>query len=141
MPPTPTPWSSRPVGGGLAAGTALAADGRHVVSVEPEHCCCLHEAFAAGEPVDATVDSVAASALGASRAGDLPFAVLRAHGAASVLVDDTQILAARDRLWDAFRIAVEPAAAAPFAAWLAGRVPGELPCLVLCGANSTWQPA
>lgn len=29
---------------------------------------------------------------------------------------------------------------APFAAWLAGRVPGELPCLILCGANTDWTP-
>jgi hypothetical protein len=26
------------------------------------------------------------------------------------------------------------------AAWLAGRVPGEHPCLVLCGANDDWTP-
>ena len=30
-------------------------------------------------------------------------------------------------------------AAAPFAAWLAGRVPGRHPCLVLCGANDAWR--
>jgi threonine dehydratase len=43
-------------------------------------------------------------------------------------------------LWDQFRIAVEPAAAVPFAAWRAGRVGGELPCLILCGANTDWSP-
>jgi len=53
----------------------------------------------------------------------------------SVLVADAEIVAAQDRLWDEFRLAVEPAAAATFAAWLAGRVPGERACLVLCGAN------
>ncbi|WP_243741073.1 serine/threonine dehydratase [Streptomyces sp. 8K308] len=128
-------------GGGLAAGTALASAGRRVVAVEPEHCRCLHDALAAGEPVDSAVDSVAASATGASRAGAAPFAVLAAHDVSSVLVGEEQILQARDRLWEECRIAVEPAAALPFAAWLAGRVPGDLPCLVLCGANAEWTAA
>jgi threonine dehydratase len=128
-------------GGGLAAGTALAAEGRRLVTVEPEHCRCLHDALVAGKPVDSAVDSVAASALGASRVGNVPFGILSAYGAESLLVEDEQLLRARDRLWDECRIAVEPAAAAPFAAWLAGRVPGALPCLVLCGANSDWVPA
>ena len=90
----------------------------------------------AGRPVDAPVDSVAASALGATRVGDVPFAVLSAASVVSVLVTDAELLAAQDRLWEEFRLAVEPAAAAPFAAWLAGRVPGERACLVLCGANT-----
>jgi threonine dehydratase len=128
-------------GGGLTAGTALASAGRRVVAVEPEHCRCLHDALAAGEPVDSAVDSVAVSATGASRVGDVPFTVLAAHDVSSVLVSDEEILEARDRLWEECRIAVEPAAAVPFAAWLAGRVPGDLPCLVLCGANADWTAA
>jgi len=127
-------------GGGLAAGTALGSDARLTVAAEPERCCCLQEALAAGEPVDATVDSVAASALGATRVGDVPFAVLRDRPVRSVLVSDEELMAARDRLWEEFRLAVEPAAAVPFAVWLAGRVPGELACLVLCGANTDWVP-
>jgi threonine dehydratase len=35
---------------------------------------------------------------------------------------------------------VEPAGAVAFAAWLAGQVPGEHACLVLCGANASWIP-
>ena len=122
-------------GGGLSAGAALAAGGRTVVVVEPENCCCVHRALAAGRPVDSPVESVAASALGATRVGEVPFAVLSAAQAVSVLVTDAELLAAQDRLWEEFRLAVEPAAAVPFAAWLAGRVPGECACLVLCGAN------
>ncbi|MBW4716560.1 serine/threonine dehydratase [Saccharothrix obliqua] len=124
-------------GGGLAAGTALA--GRHVAAVEPENCRALHDALAAGEPVDSAVDSVAASALGATRVGRVPFDVLRSASVSSVLVSDAELLAARDRLWEEFRLAVEPAAAVPFAAWLHGRVPG-LACVVLCGANTDWTP-
>jgi threonine dehydratase len=123
-------------GGGLAAGAALAAGGRSVVVVEPEGCCCVHRALAAGGPVDGPVDSVAASALGATRVGEVPFAVLSSRDVVSVLVSDAELLAAQDRLWEEFRLAVEPAAAVPFAAWLAGRVPGERACLVVCGANT-----
>ena len=122
-------------GGGLSAGAVLGAGGRTVVVVEPENCCCVHRALEAGRPVDSAVDSVAASALGATRVGEVPFAVLSSAGVVSVLVTDAELLAAQDRLWEEFRLAVEPAAAVPFAAWLAGRVPGERACLVLCGAN------
>src|SRR3984885_6255248 len=60
-------------GGGLLAGVSggLAAIGHPavVVGVEPEGCPTLHAAVEAGEPVDVEADSVAASALGASRIG------------------------------------------------------------------------
>ncbi|PSK99033.1 threonine dehydratase [Murinocardiopsis flavida] len=128
-------------GGGLAAGVRQGCGDRLVVGAEPEGCQSLHAALAAGHPVDTTVDSVASSALGAARLGDIPFAVLEANPITPVLVDDAEIIAARDRLWTEFRIAAEPAAAVPFAAWLAGRVPGEHPCLVVCGANAEWTPA
>lgn len=126
-------------GGGLAAGTVLAAGDRPVYTVEPDGCCALHRAISAGTPIDSPVDSVASSALGATRTGDIPFAILRST-AHPVLVSDPEILAARDRLWEDFRLAVEPAAAAPFAALLAGHIPGNLPCLVLTGSNTDWTP-
>lgn len=130
-------------GGGLAAGSALAIGSRLLVAVEPERCRAVHDALAAGHPVDAPVQSVAASALGATRVGEVPFAVLQQREGttlASVLVSEKQILAARDRLWEECRLATEPAAAVPLAAWLAGLVPGELACLVVCGANAEWAP-
>jgi threonine dehydratase len=128
-------------GGGLAAGlrVSLGPD-RPVVAVEPEHCNSLHAAFSAGGPVDAPVDSAAASALGASRIGRITFALLSSGEVRLALVTEREIAWARDRLWEELRLAVEPAAAVPFAAWLAGRVPGRHPCLVLCGANTDWHP-
>ncbi|MCK2242253.1 MULTISPECIES: pyridoxal-phosphate dependent enzyme [unclassified Crossiella] len=126
-------------GGGLAAGLALGA-GRRIIAVEPEGCHCLHAALAAGQPVHTEVDSVAMSALGAAQAGDLTYAILRASGVESHLVSDAELLAARDRLWDEFRLAVEPAAAVPFALWLKDEVAAEHPCVVLCGANTDWTP-
>ncbi len=129
-------------GGGLAAGIAAAIDAeRTLVAVEPENCDALHVAFAHGAPADGPAEGVAASALGASRVGELAFAMLSSRPIELAHVTDEEILAARDRLWDELRIAVEPAAAAPFAAWLAGRVPGSRPCLVVCGANAAWTPS
>lgn len=128
-------------GGGLAAGTALGIGDRTTVVVEPEGCNALHAALNAGRPVDTEVNSVASSALGATRVGDLPFAILNSPRTLSVLVTDEELLAAQALLWEEFRLAVEPAAAVPLAAWLADRVPAELPCIVLCGANSAWTTA
>jgi len=134
-------------GGGLLAGVSGAVapadrrSPRRIVAVEPEGCPTLHAAVAAGEPVEVGADSVAASALGASRVGDLAFAAYHANPVTLALVSDEQILSARDRLWEEFRLAVEPAAATVFAAWLAGQVPGDSPCLVLSGANADWAPA
>ncbi|MDE3722879.1 threonine/serine dehydratase [Nocardiopsis sp. N85] len=126
-------------GGGLVAGVRLGADGREVVGVEPEGCRSLHAAMEAGRPVETPVDSVASSALGAATLGRVPFEVLRENPISRALVSDAEIIAAQDRLWSELRIATEPAAAVPFAAWLAGRVPGERPCLVVCGANARWD--
>jgi len=98
-------------------------------------------AGAALDQAHVEIDSVAADALGASRVGDVPFAVLRAHLLVPLLVTDRAILTAQARLWEEFRIAAEPSAAAPFAAWLAGRVPGARPCVVISGSNRDWTPA
>jgi len=127
-------------GGGLLAGIRAALPSYDLVGVEPPGCATLHAAVAAGRPVDVELDSVTVSALGATRLGLVPFEVLRARPVRLAMVDDAAILAARDQLWEDFRLAVEPAAAAPFAALLAGLAPGDHPCLVLCGANTGWQP-
>ena len=84
--------------------------------------------------------SVAASALGAARAGRHALAACESGVVRLAMVSDDQVISARDRLWEEFRLAVEPAAATVFAAWLAGQVPGDFPCLVLSGANADWTP-
>jgi len=128
-------------GGGLLAGVSGAVAPCPVVAVEPEGCPTLHAAVKAGGPVDVGADSIAASALGASRIGTLAFAAATANAVSLAMVTDEEIRAARDRLWEDFRLAVEPAAATVYAAWLAGRVPGENPCLLLSGANADWKPS
>lgn len=128
-------------GGGLLAGVTGAVAPLRVTGVEPEGCPTLHAAVKAGEPVEVGADSVASSSLGASVIGNLALAAAQAHDVGLAMVRDTEIVAARDRLWEEFRLAVEPAAATVFAAWLSGQVPGEQPCLVLSGGNADWTPA
>src|SRR5699024_4762943 len=102
-----------------------------------------------------TVDSVAADSLGARRATPLAVAAAQSNLVTSVLVDDEAIIAARTRLWDEHRLAVEHAAATALAGVsgagdsktevegniegaIDGYVPavGEKVCVVLCGANT-----
>jgi threonine dehydratase len=127
-------------GGGLLAGIAAAVEGRaRVVGVEPRTIPTLHAALEAGEPVQVGVSGPAADSLGASRLGDIAFAVATRTGAGSVLVEDAAIAEARTTLWDRYRLAVEPGGAAAYAALLSGvyvPAPGERVAVLLCGANT-----
>lgn len=83
-------------GGGLMTGVAAAAAGRaSVVGVEPATIPTLHAALAAGRPVDVEVSGIAADSLGATRVGDIAYAVAARTGVQTVLVDDADIIAAR----------------------------------------------
>jgi len=127
-------------GGGLMAGNATAVEGRAaVVGVEPSGAPTLHSALAAGGPVDVSVSGVAADSLGARRLGSIAWEVASRVGVGSVLVDDDTVLAARQAVWDRYRLVLEPGAAAPVAALLSGAyrpVAGERVAVVLCGANT-----
>jgi threonine dehydratase len=130
-------------GGGLCSGVALglagSRPGARVVAVEPTTCPTLHDALAAGAPLDVEVGGVAADALGASRLGDIAFAALSERGTTSLLVEDDAIIEARRWLWREVRIAAEPAGATALAAVLTGAyVPaeGERVCVVVCGGNA-----
>ncbi|GLY38502.1 threonine dehydratase [Amycolatopsis sp. NBRC 101858] len=127
-------------GGGLLAGIAAAVEGRaRVVGVEPHTAPTLHAALAAGEPVPVEVSGIAADSLGASRLGDIAFAVATRTGVGSVLVDDAAIAEARAALWDRYRLALEPGGATAYAALSTGAyhpAPGERVAVLLCGANT-----
>ena len=126
-------------GGGLAGGIAAWFAGRtRMVALEPERAPTLHAALAAGAPVDVEVSGIAADALGARRIGALAWEVAQRHPMSSLVLRDDDIVDAQRWLWQALKLAVEPAAALPLAAlrsgaWQAGA--GQRICLVLCGAN------
>lgn len=129
-------------GGGLVGGIAtwFGGGGCHVVACETFDTDAYAAAVEAGRPVDVSVSGVAADALGATRIGSLAFAALTAAGAESVLVDDDAVVAARQALWDRFRIVAEASAAVPIAAildkaWLPD--PDQHTGIVVCGANTT----
>jgi len=128
-------------GGGLIGGVAAWYRGRvRVVGVEPELSPTLTRALAAGRPVDAETDGIAADSLAPRRVGELGFPIAQAFVDRVVLVSDDAIVAAQRTLWDVARIVAEPGAAAPFAALIDGRyvpAPGERIGVVVCGANTT----
>lgn len=128
-------------GGGLFGGiaTAAAEHGLRVVAAEPEHCRALNAALEAGGLVDVPVSSVAADSLGARRVSANALHWARQRHVSSVLVSDDAIVAARRRLWNDHRLAVEHAAATAVAALDTGAyrpAPQEHTCVVLCGANT-----
>ena len=128
-------------GGGLIGGIAayLTKDVR-VVGAEPDGAPTLFRARRQGRPVDAPAEGVAADALAPRRIGELVFPITQDHVDEVVLVSDDAIRAAQARLWQAFRIAAEPAAAVGVAALLTGAYrpgPGEHVAVVISGANLT----
>jgi threonine dehydratase len=128
-------------GGGLIGGIAAWFETRvRVVAVEPEAAPTLHDAFAAGRPVDAPAGGIAADSLAPRQVGGLMFPIAQRFIGASVLVTDEAIEAAQSKLWDTLRVAAEPGGAAAMAALLSGRyrpAEGERVCVLLCGANTT----
>ena len=128
-------------GGGLIGGIAayLTKDVR-VVGAEPDGAPTLFRAREQGRPVDAPAGSIAADALAPRRIGELVFPITQDYVDEVVLVGDDAIRAAQARLWQAFRIAAEPAASVGVAALLTGAyrpAPGEHVAVVISGANLT----
>jgi threonine dehydratase len=128
-------------GGGLIAGVAAClADTVRVIGVEPVGAPTLTVARAEGKPADAPAGSIAADALAPRRVGDLVFPITESHVDDVVLVDDDSIREAQATLWQALRIAAEPAASVGVAALRSGAyrpAPGERVAVVISGANMT----
>jgi len=126
-------------GGGLIGGIAAWFGGdTRVIGVEPEGAPTLTRARAEGRPADAPAEGIAADALAPRRVGELVFPITQAYVEDVVLVDDPSILAAQRALWQAARIAAEPAASVGIAALLTGGykpAPGEHVAVVISGAN------
>lgn len=108
-------------GGGLLAGIV---EGLHrnglqqvpVVAVETEGAASFAAALAAGAPVTLAGISSIATSLGARRVMQHALDLAREHEIVSVVVSDTQAVAACSRFADALRVLVEPACGAALAA-------------------------
>jgi threonine dehydratase len=127
-------------GGGLLGGVASRlADAVRVVGVEPAAAPTLTMALAAGAPVDAPGEGVAADALAPRRVGELVFPIAQRYVDEVVLVDDDAIVEAQRALWRGMRLVAEPAAAVVLAALRSGAyrpAPDERVVVVVSGANT-----
>jgi threo-3-hydroxy-L-aspartate ammonia-lyase len=123
-------------GGGLLAGTALAAGERRVVGVEPEAGDDVRRSLEAGERVRIDVPQTIADGLQTTSPGAVPFAILQGR-AEVVTVSDVELVDAMRFLFERLKLVVEPSGAAGVAALLAGKleVHGAHVGVVLSGGN------
>jgi len=127
-------------GGGLIGGVAAWYQNRvKVVSVEPTEAPTLQLALKAGRPVDSPAGGIAADSLAPRQVGQQMFPIAQRFVQSSLLVEDSEILDAQKRLWEATRIIAEPGGATAFAGLLSGRYKpqrGERVGVIVCGGNT-----
>ena len=123
-------------GGGLLAGTVLAAEGRRAVGVEPEAGDDVRRSLETGERIRIDVPRTIADGLQTTSPGAVPFAILQGR-AEVVTVSDGELVDAMRFLFERLKLVVEPSGAAGVAALLAGRVDvaGQRVGVVLSGGN------
>ncbi|QDY78153.1 threonine ammonia-lyase [Streptomyces qinzhouensis] len=131
-------------GGGLAAGTALAAADREttirVYGVEPEAAADTHRSLLVGHRVEIPVPSTIADGLGHRTPGALTFEINRRLLAGVVTVPEELIADAMAFLWRHYRTTAEPSGAVAFAGLLhaAHRLPPGPIGVILSGGNVDW---
>ncbi|MEZ7002642.1 pyridoxal-phosphate dependent enzyme [Streptomyces sp. AD55] len=128
-------------GGGLIAGSAVAATGLHpglkVTGVEPEAGDDTLRSLRAGRRVRVPVPRTIADGQAVDMPGELTFSVNRRLLDGIVLVGDDEIRDAMRFAFERLKIVLEPSGATPLAALLTGRT-GPLPRrvgLILSGGN------
>ena len=129
-------------GGGLIAGMArafkLLQPDCKVIGVEPTGADSLTRSFAAGSPQALEKVDTIADSLGAPRALPYSFAVARTHVDALVRIEDAAMLRTMALVYDALKIALEPAGAAATAAVmgpLRDACAGKRVGVIFCGST------
>jgi threonine dehydratase len=128
-------------GGGLIAGTALAAHGAQpalgVIGVEPQSADDTRRSLEAGERTRISPPTTIADGLRITMPGALTFPVVQRHVAAIVTVSDDEILDALRFALLRLKLVIEPSGAVPLAAALAGRLPqgARRVGLIISGGN------
>ncbi|MEU3602680.1 threonine/serine dehydratase [Streptomyces sp. NPDC006798] len=131
-------------GGGLAAGTCLAASHRspavRVFGVEPEAADDTRRSMTTGRRVRIPPPVTIADGLGHTRPGDLTFEINQGHLADVFTVPEELIAEAMAFLWRHYRAAAEPSGAVAFAGLLkaADRLPPGPVGVILSGGNVDW---
>ncbi|HET9680288.1 MAG TPA: pyridoxal-phosphate dependent enzyme [Gammaproteobacteria bacterium] len=127
-------------GGGLLAGSALAAHGCNpaidVFGAEPSGNADAQQSFQAGKVIAIEQPDTIADGLRGT-IGELPLAVIKQHVRAIVTVDDAAIIRAMRLIWERLKIVVEPSAAIALAVMLEKRldVAGNKVGIILSGGN------
>lgn len=127
-------------GGGLLAGTALAAFGSAGVQVygaEPERVDDAARSFREGTIQPPTDRQTVADGL-RTFLGDLNFPIIRAHVSDIVTVSEAGIVAAMRLVWERLKLVIEPSAATPVAALFehAALFRGRRVGVILSGGNA-----
>ncbi|MFI0419288.1 threo-3-hydroxy-L-aspartate ammonia-lyase [Spongiactinospora sp. 9N601] len=115
-------------GGGLMAGSAIAAKALHpairVVGVEPEEGDDTRRSLECGRRVTIPVPRTIADGQALATPGEITFAVNQRLADAVALVGDEEIVTAMVFAFERLKIVLEPSGATALAALMAGRVPG-----------------
>jgi threo-3-hydroxy-L-aspartate ammonia-lyase len=134
-------------GGGLMAGTALAAHGTDpaiaIYGVEPAAGNDFALSLARGERVTIAVPRTIADGLQTTSPGVLTFAIAKEHTRAVVTVSDDELREAMRFVFERVKLVIEPSAAAPVAALLHHRIAGlegKRVGIVLSGGNVPYRP-
>jgi threonine dehydratase len=127
-------------GGGLIGGvSAWFRDRVKIVSVETEGTNTLEKSMREGPEIDVSASGVAAGSLGGPRLGVDSFALIREFVDEAVVLPDSDVFDAANRMWEATRLIGEPGSAVALAALTSGAyVPekDERICVILCGGNA-----
>ena len=129
-------------GGGLLAGTALAAHGTDariaVYGVEPEAGDDFARSLASGERVTIPVPRTIADGLQTTAPGEITFEIARREVAGIVTVSDDELREAMRLAFERMKLVIEPSGAAALAALMHGRIPalaGKRVGAIVTGGN------
>lgn len=127
-------------GGGLAAGTCLAAYGINpeikVYAAEPQGADDTSRSFQTGERQPVGKPKTIADGLLTS-VGELTWPILKEHLSDVLTVSDQHIIEAMQLMWTRLKLVVEPSGAVPFAALMNYQIPAEIQRIgvIISGGN------
>ncbi|MEM9044831.1 MAG: pyridoxal-phosphate dependent enzyme [Pseudomonadota bacterium] len=124
--------------GGIASGVQQISPACQVIGVEPMGADLLCKSLAADQPVSLEKVSTIADSLGAPVSLPISFGIVKARVDKVVRVTDDQLLQSMALLYDALKLAPEPACAASLAAVcgpLRDEMVGKRVGIVACGSN------
>jgi threonine dehydratase len=127
-------------GGGLLSGTAVAAKSIwpkiKVIAAEPENADDAAQSFRAGRLIHTEKKFTIADGL-RTNVGAPNFAIIQRYVDDIVTVSEEAIISAMHTIWGTMKVIIEPSAAVPYAAIMAGKIDiaGKRVGIILTGGN------